>query len=105
MSGSPRPTPEHADRHVAPPAGRRDVHDVLDDAAVPSTGAALLTLVTMALAVGASIALVVVAFLGLDVFGVAGFEGSVPAGLVAIFVGQPLVWLAWLAVARRASHR
>ena len=43
--------------------------------------------------------------LGLDVLGIDGYDGSVPLGLLAIFVGQPLVWLAWLAMARRASRR
>lgn len=102
MTGSPRPTPE---RVVAPPIGRRGVHDVLGDAEAPSAGATILALTTMGGAVVLSVLLVVVAFLGLDVLGLPGFAGSVTAGLLAIFVGQPLVWLAWLAMARRATRR
>ena len=88
-----------------PPVGRRRVREVLSDAHVPPRRATVVVWLSLVVGVALSSALVCVGFLGVDVPGGGAIDGSVMAGVLAIVIGQPVLWLLWLLVAREASKR
>lgn len=88
-----------------PAVGRRRVREVLADAEAPPGRTVLVLWLSLIAAVALSIALVCVGFLGVDVPGGGAIGGSVMAGVLAIVIGQPVLWLLWLLVAREASKR
>lgn len=95
----------HAPPPSGPAAGRRRVREVLSDAHVPPRRATVVIWLSLIAAVSVSIALVCVGFLGVDLPGIGAIGGSPTAGVLAIAIGQPVLWLLWLLVAREASKR